>query len=444
MSNIEELENAPDISLIDTDADTLMQLAVQSYEQTYKEQTGEEINLMPADKETIVLQTMVYAVLLGLIASDVEYKQGSIKYATGEALRQIGLTRCSVDKPNDTAAIVTMKYIFDGPLAETRLIPAGNRVSVDNIYFAVNEDTIANIGDEYVTAICTCTEAGEIGNGYAAGTITTHTDALPWVKAVTNIDTSTGGVTVTDEEYTKLIYNTPDGYSVAGPKDAYIAKAKEFSPSIIDVFVTTPDDSFTIEYQYDDSGVDTTETKTVNLADGTIPITGSNISSYTLDLSGTDLTLNFTKPVDKFTFHLTRGGIVEIYPLLTNSTIPSSAFLSSLQTYLSDKNIRPLADKVECFAPTEEQYSVKFDYYIDEKNSASRATIQTEVANAVNDYVAWQKAKLGRDINPDELVKRVKLAGAKRLVITNPSFTTVGNKKVAKCTNIDFTYKGLE
>ena len=134
MSNIEELENAPDISLIDTDADTLMQLAVQSYEQTYKEQTGEEINLMPADKETIVLQTMVYAVLLGLIASDVEYKQGSIKYATGEALRQIGLTRCSVDKPNDTAAIVTMKYIFDGPLAETRLIPAGNRVSVDNIY----------------------------------------------------------------------------------------------------------------------------------------------------------------------------------------------------------------------------------------------------------------------------------------------------------------------
>ena len=444
MSEIDELQNAPDVSLIDTDADTLMQLAVQSYEETYKELTGEEINLMPADKETIILQTMVYAVLLGLIASDVEYKQGSLKYATGEALRQIGLTRCSVDKPSDTAAVVTMKFLFDGPLAETRTIPAGNRVSVDNIYFAVNEDTIADVGDEYVTAICTCTEAGEIGNGFIAGTITTHTDSLPWVKSVINTDTSSGGVTVTDEEYTRLIYNTPDGYSVAGPKDAYIAKAKEFSPSIIDVLAVSPDDSFTLEYDYDDSGVTKTETKTVNLADGTISTTGSNISSYTLDLSGTDLTLNFTKPVDKFKFHLTRGGIVNIYPLLTNSTIPSSAFLTSLQNYLSDNNIRPLSDKVVCIAPTEKSYTINFEYYIDEKDISARSTIQTEVTNAVEDYAKWQKAKLGRDINPDELIKRVKLAGAKRPNVTTPTYAVTNANEVPKCTSINIVYKGLE
>ena len=161
-------------------------------------------------------------------------------------------------------------------------------------------------------------------------------------------------------------------------------------------------------------------------------------------MSGTDLTLNFTKPVEKFKLHLTRGGIVNIYPLLTNSAIPSNAFLTSLENYLSDDNIRPLSDKVVCLAPSEKSYSIKFDYYIDEKDISSRSIIQAEVTNAVNDYEKWQKAKLGRDINPDELIKRVKLAGAKRLVLTTPTYAVVNENEVAKCTGISIEYKGLE
>ncbi len=44
------------------------------------------------------------------------------------------------------------------------------------------------------------------------------------------------------------------------------------------------------------------------------------------------------------------------------------------------------------------------------------SAIQTAVQAAVNDYVAWQQAKIGRDINPDELIKRVRDAGAGRIL----------------------------
>lgn len=440
MSNIDELANLPDITLIDTNAENLLLRAIEAYETEYKKQTGENISVMPGDKERIMLNTMTYMIMLGLVSADIEYKQGSLKYAKGDNLDHIGATRCGVQRPEDEPAIVTMKYIFDGPLTQSQTIPAGNRVSVDDIYFATTESVTANIGDEYVTAVCTCTTAGEIGNGYTAGSITTHTDALAWVKSVINTDTSSGGITITDDDYTRLIYNTPDGYSVAGPVDAYIAKTKEFSSSIIDVFVETPDDEFNFEYEQNN----TTETNTVNIVDGTIDIEETNISSYELDLSGCELELNFTQPVSRFKFKLTRGGIVNIYPLLANSVIPSTAFLNSLQEYLSAEKIRPLTDKVYCLAPTEESYQIDFDYYINTNDRNSIETIKTSIQNAVNDYINWQKAKLGEDIEPQELIKRVKQAGAKRLVVRKPVFAAVSQKKIAKCSSVSFNYAGLE
>jgi phage-related baseplate assembly protein len=42
---------------------------------------------------------------------------------------------------------------------------------------------------------------------------------------------------------------------------------------------------------------------------------------------------------------------------------------------------------------------------------------------AVNDFVDWEAARIGRDINPSKLNQMMVDAGAKRTVITNPSFT---------------------
>lgn len=444
MSLIDELKNTPDVTLIDTNVDNLMARAIETYEATYKEQTGEDFTLMPADKNRILLQTAVYLVMMNLIASDTMYQQGTLKGATGNSLDAIGATRGSVERPQAQYALVSEKYIFDGPLSEQRIIPKGNRVSIGEVYFETTEETIVSVGTSEITLTLKCTEAGTIGNNHLPGTIITHTDSLAWVKSVTNTETSQGGTNPNDADYTRKIYNTPEGYAVAGPKDAYITKAKEFSDAIQDVCAITPDDSIEIEYTYNNGTTDITETKAVNVATGAIDITSGNVASYVVDLSGVEIDLNFTTAVKSMKLKFTRGGIVEVYPLLADSQIPNSAFLTELEEALSAKSERPLTDKVEAKAPSEKTYSINYEYYIDNSNANLVESIKSGVTAATSEYEIWQKNKLGKDINPDELIKLVKEAGAKRLVITSPVYTTLKEYEVAKCTSVSVTYKGLE
>lgn len=447
MSNIEEFKNVPELSLINTNAEELLVRAIQAYEEEYKNITGDaEFKLQPADKERILLNSAVYLVALALISGDVEYKQGMLKYAKGPSLDNIGLTRGSIERPEDKSAIVNIKYSFE--VTDQQItIPTGARVSCGNVYFATTEEYTAPIGATEAELVLTCTETGEIGNGFTPGTITTITDPIPYVKSCTNTTTSQGGVTVTDDDYTRKIYNTPETYSVAGPRQAYEAKVKEFNENITDVCVTTPDDKFEVTYTFDNNdagGTETIENKVVDVTTGTIATEDSNISAYTCNLSDTKLELTFTKPVKKIEFELTRGGIVDIYALLKNGAIPTETFNNALQAFLSDEKIRPLTDKVEVKAPTEKEYEINFEYYIDSSNRAEVTTIKNKVAEAVDKYISWQNLKLKRDINPDELTRLVKEAGAKRLVITKPVYTKLKENEVAKLKTKSIEYKGLE
>ncbi len=123
--------------------------------------------------------------------------------------------------------------------------------------------------------------------------------------------------------------------------------------------------------------------------------------------------------------------------------LPQSAFLTSLKNYLEDK--RPLTDNLSIVAPTAVNYTINFTYYISSSNTDIVETIKTNVTKAVNQYISNQKNKIGKDINPDELIELVRKAGAKRLVITSPTFTTVNNSSVAIANDIPtVTFGGLE
>ena len=47
--------------------------------------------------------------------------------------------------------------------------------------------------------------------------------------------------------------------------------------------------------------------------------------------------------------------------------------------------------------------------------------------DAVNSYIKWQTAKIGRDINPSKLIQMMVEAGAKRVVVTSPAFTQLSD-----------------
>ena len=114
--------------------------------------------------------------------------------------------------------------------------------------------------------------------------------------------------------------------------------------------------------------------------------------------------------------------------------------------------MRPLTDNVSVKAPTAKNYSIDLQYYIDSDNAYYADTIKARVDEAVTDYIKWQSAKVGRDIIPSELIRRVMEAGAKRVTVTSPTFTVIkdGRKEdgyqveLAQCTGKTITYGGVE
>ena len=65
------------------------------------------------------------------------------------------------------------------------------------------------------------------------------------------------------------------------------------------------------------------------------------------------------------------------------------------------------------------------------------------VTAAVQSYQSWQR-HLGRDINPTELIAKIREAGAKRVKLTAPADIVVGRTQLPKCTGQTVTYGGLE
>lgn len=73
------------------------------------------------------------------------------------------------------------------------------------------------------------------------------------------------------------------------------------------------------------------------------------------------------------------------------------------------------------------------------------ASINEQAQAAVWDYVAWQQEKIGRDINPDQLRRRLIAAGVKRLEIRSPAFRKIPQGSIALLKNgVSAIYGGIE
>ena len=134
---------------------------------------------------------------------------------------------------------------------------------------------------------------------------------------------------------------------------------------------------------------------------------------------------------------------VNVAFVLDGGVLPNEKTLSEMEDYLNGDELRPLTDVVTAVAPTDTEYAINMSYTVKRSDSASAVAIQAAVTAAVEDYKTWQR-KIGRDINPSELIRRCMDAGAKRVAITSPSFTAVDNDHIAKCAAAVVTYGGLE
>ena len=311
---------------------------------------------------------------------DQSAKMNLLAYAVGDYLDHIGIL-VGCERLKPAAANTTVRYTLSIAREQATLIPAGNRVTAgDGVYFATTETLSIPAGQTTGDVAATCTVEGAQGNNYAVGELNKIVDPLPFVSSVTNITATAGG---DDRE---------------------------------------EDDSYRLRIQQAPESYSCAGSK------------GAYIFwTKTASALISDVAVISPEPCK-----------VNVYPLLEGGQLPGAEMLAIVSNTLNARTVRPLTDQVAVLAPTVKSYNVNLTYYIDSDDATSAVAIQAAVQNAVSEFVAWQKERLGRDINPTELYYRVREAGAKRAAITEPVFATVAASEVAIENTVTVNFGGLE
>ena len=377
---IDQIENLPEVSFIDDI--TLKNIEanlIENYKDRYEQLTGKRPDLARADVPALILYACSVQLYQILLYADRTGKMNLLKYAYDEYLDNIAATK-GITRLPARAAVCMVRFTASDIRESIIGIPEGTRVKAGKIFFATDEYMEIAPGEEYVDVPCTCQTTGEDGNGILAGEIDTLVDPIPYIDSIANIDDTTGGADIEDDDdLIERIFLAPSGYSTAGPGNAYKYFVHEFSTEIGSVIVSSPE------------------------------------------------------PCE-----------VVITILMENGDLPSQSFMESLEEYLSSDDKRPLTDHVTVKAPDTVNFDIDFTYWINKSESSQAVSLQAEVAQAVQDYIEWQTEEIGRDINPSELQSFIMDAGAKRVEIRQPVFTPVGGTRVARVGTVGTVYGGIE
>ncbi|MBM6724366.1 baseplate J/gp47 family protein [Pseudoflavonifractor phocaeensis] len=354
---------------------------VADYEEYMTQAQGVTVSLDRASVHRMILYAAAAQIYQAMQYIDRQGKQSLLKYSYSDYLDNLALFK-GVTRNQAMAATCTLRFTLAAERETATVIPQGTRVaSSGSVYFATDEYAEIPAGGTTVDVAATCTETGSAGNGLAAGELSTMVDPVPYVASVTNTATTEGGAEIeSDADLAERVFLAPGAYSTAGPEDGYLYHAKAYNPAIGDVVATSDQEA----------------------------------------------------------------GTVDIVFIMADGSTPGPEMINGLKGHLQDKTIRPMTDLVNVSAPEEVQYTINMTYYINRSDSAKAVTIQAAVAQAVEDYKAWQRA-IGRDINPSKLVAMVMEAGAKRVTVAEPAYTAVAATKVSALQGeATMTYGGLE
>ena len=118
------------------------------------------------------------------------------------------------------------------------------------------------------------------------------------------------------------------------------------------------------------------------------------------------------------------AGKVDIYASVDGAPA-STTIKNKIAAACSADTVRPLTDLVTVKDPDQVTYNIDITFYISNDSPKSAAQVLADVTAAVDAFVKWQSEKIGRDINPSKLNQMVLDAGAKRCVITYPTFVAL-------------------
>lgn len=331
----------------------------------YEKMTGTTVR--PASPEKQFIQFMANIIIQERVLANYAGNQNVPSRAEGENLDALAELTHIRSRPEAKAAVCKVRFSISEAQDTAILIPAGTRVTdaKNTLVWETEGDAYIPIGETSIELTVHCKTAGVVGNGYAAGQISTLVDVYDYYSECANITASEGGANrATDDEYYELMRASMDSYSCAGARGGYIYWAKQVSTEIADVVANSP-----------------------------------------------------------------ASGIVKIYVLMEGGTLAGAQMKSDVLAACSEDEVRPLTDQVSVEDAEVVPYNISFTYYLQTGNTKSAADVAAAVNEAVEQYKAWQCAKLGRDINPDKLREYLYHTGIKRVELTAPVFASLRDGK---------------
>lgn len=365
--------NLPDINFFEKSPELIER------EMLFHIQEKTNLALENADPRRKIVQAMTQFVSQERNNLDYSFKQNLLAYAEDEYLDHKGMDT-GTTRLQEKAAVTTIEFVLEESRVSVLTIEAGTLFLVgSDTFFEMKETLVVPVGQHKIQTKVYCTEAGEKGNGYLPGEVSNLVNPLPWVKSVSNISASSGGVEIEENDaYAERIRIAPESFSVAGPEEAYEYWAKTTSQEIADVKVYSPSDA------------------TVN-----------------------------------------------IRVLLKDGELPSQEHLDQVLATFTENPIKPLTDRIIVAAPEVVTYDAEVQYWILQSNVYLLNVIQENINKAFQDYLLWQKVKMGRNVDLSELITRLKNAGAHRVAVNSPMFKNIEKYQVANENIATLSFGGL-
>lgn len=335
--------------------------------------------LYPGDERRIFGETEVDIFVLLYSKFNDQARQRFLRYARGVVLDYLG-ELLQVTRLQPAAAYATFRFTVSAVQTTNIIIPAGTRITSDGvIYFATNATAVLQAGQSYVDVEATCRSTGADYNNLPVGSIKTLVDLIPYIQDVQNITATVGGddgepyTTEGDNRFRNRIQLAPATRTTAGPEASYEYYALSADPDIIDVKIDCPKD---------------------------------------------------------------QPCVVNIYTLMTDGALPDDEVLRKVEAACRQDDRRPMTDKVTALPPSQKDYDIEIKYYCTAATEPDVIATIEDDGGALDQYVEWQCAKLGRDINPDKLRSLVLVpgdgkTGPDRLDVIAPVFAAIGDKEVA-------------
>ena len=315
----------------------------------------------PSSPERLFIQWVANILIQERVLTNYAANQNIPSRAEGDNLDALAEMFYEQDRPEAKAAVCTMRFQISEAQETAILIRSGTRIQGGELTWETTEDHYIPIGETSIDVPVRCQTTGVIGNGYAAGQIKQLVDIYDYYSECANITVSGGGADRATDEEFYELMRLS--------MDGYSSAGARGS------------------YAY--------FAKKDNTEIGDVAV---------------------VSPVP---------GEIKLYVLMKDGTLAGEEVKREVLERCSADEVRPLADFVSVEDAEPVNYDIDFTYYIQTGTAKSAEAVAADVQAAVTEYVSWQCAKLGRDINPSELYRRLMATGIKRVELASPAFTVL-------------------